>query len=211
MKRLLPAVAFLPLLFFGTMWAAGWPQFRGPNRDGAWNETGILRTFPDKGLRFRWRTPVGPGWTSPVVVQGRVYLTDMRLDKPKAWERLLCYQESTGELLWSREYELVYPEFAFNPEQGGGPTATPIVEAGKVYWPGRSGQVDCLDARSGNVIWEIHLDTKYTIGVLSCGVACLVFVLAAEQWQLFRPHAGPPHVRIAAQSTGLPGRAQRLR
>ena len=30
-----------------------------PNRDNVWNETGILRTFPNKGLKFRWRTPVG--------------------------------------------------------------------------------------------------------------------------------------------------------
>src|SRR6266702_1842086 len=147
--------------------AADWPQWRGPNRDNVWNETGILRTFPYKGLKFRWRTPVGPGWTSPVVVQGGVYLTDMRLDKPKAWERIRCFKESTGKLLWSREYELVYPEFCFNPEQGGGPAATLIVEAGKVYWQGRSGQVECLDARSGKVIWEIHLGTKYTIGILS--------------------------------------------
>jgi len=144
-----------------------WPQWRGPNRDNVWNETGILRTFPNKGLKFRWRTPVGPGWSSPVVVQGRVYLTDMRLEKPKAWERIHCFKESTGKLLWSREYELVYPEISFNPEQGGGPAATLIVEAGKVYWPGRSGQVDCLDARNGKVIWEIHLDTKYTVGILS--------------------------------------------
>jgi outer membrane protein assembly factor BamB len=147
--------------------AADWPQWRGPNRDNVWNETGILKNFPAGGLKFRWRTPVGPGWSSPVVVQGRVYLTDMRLEKPKAWERIQCFKESTGKLLWSREYELVYPEFAFVPEQGGGPAATLIVEAGKVYWPGRSGQVDCLDARSGKVIWEIHLDTKYEVGILS--------------------------------------------
>ncbi len=49
---------------------------------------------------------------------------------------------------------MVYPDFAFNPEQGGGPAATLIVEAGKVYWQGRSGQVDCLDSRNGKVIWE---------------------------------------------------------
>ncbi|MBI3849989.1 MAG: PQQ-like beta-propeller repeat protein [Verrucomicrobia bacterium] len=147
--------------------AADWPQWRGPNRDGVWNETGILRTFPAEGLKFRWRTPVGPGWTSPVVVADRVYLTDMRLVKPRAWERIQCFKESTGKLIWSREYELVYPDFAFVPEQGGGPAATPIVEAGKVYWSGRSGQVDCLDARSGKVIWETHLDQKYEVGILS--------------------------------------------
>ncbi len=147
--------------------SADWPQFRGPNRDGVWKETGILKTFPAEGLKIRWRVSVGPGWSSPVVAGGRVFLTDMRLDKPKAWERIHCFKESTGKLLWSRESELVYPEFAFNPEQGGGPAATLIVEAGKVYWQGRSGQVDCLDALSGKVIWEIHLDTKYEVGILS--------------------------------------------
>src|SRR5207245_573864 len=38
----------------------------------------------------------------------------------------------------------------------------------EIYWFGRSGQVDCLDARNGKVIWETHLDKKYEIGVLSC-------------------------------------------
>jgi outer membrane protein assembly factor BamB len=55
-----------------------------------------------------------------------------------------------------------------HPWHGGGPAATPIVEAGKIYSLGRSGQVDCLDARNGNVIWETHLERKYEIGVLSC-------------------------------------------
>ncbi len=159
------SLAFLSSL---TVRAADWPQWRGPNRDGVWNETGILQTFPAEGLKIRWRAPVGPGWSSPVVVQGRVYLTDMRLEKPKAWERIQCLKESTGKRLWSRESELVYPEWAFIPEHGGGPAATPIIEAGKVYWFGRSGQVDCLDARNGKVIWETHLDRKYEVGVLSC-------------------------------------------
>ena len=148
--------------------AEDWPQFRGPTRDNVWNETGILKTFPPERLKVRWRAPVGPGWSSPVVVRGRVYLTDMRLEKPKAWERIQCFKESTGKLLWSRESELVYPEWAFIPEHGGGPAATPIVEDGKIYSLGRNGQVDCLDARSGKVIWEIQLGGKYEIGELSC-------------------------------------------
>src|SRR5438093_12121974 len=160
--------AALAFLLPVTIRAADWPQWRGPNRDNAWNETGILKSFPAKGLKIRWRVPVGPGWSSPVVVRGQVYLTDMRLDKPKAWERIQCFKESTGKLLWSYASELVYPEWAFIPEHGGGPAATPIVEAGKIYWLGRSGQVDCLDARNGRVIWETHLDRKYEIGVLSC-------------------------------------------
>jgi len=164
--------AALALLLPLAVQAADWPQFRGPNRDSVWNETGILQKFPAGGLRVRWRAPVGPGWSSPVVVRGRVYLTDMRLEKPRAWERIRCFKESTGKLLWSYASELVYPEWAFIPEHGGGPAATPIVEAGKIYWLGRSGQVDCLDARNGKVIWEKQLE--YEIGELSCRASPLM-------------------------------------
>src|ERR1700681_4648614 len=59
--------------------ADDWPQWRGPNRDGVWRETGTLATFPKEGLTIRWRAPVGFGWSSPVVAQGRVYLTDAQL------------------------------------------------------------------------------------------------------------------------------------
>jgi outer membrane protein assembly factor BamB len=161
--------------------AANWPQWRGPNRDGVWNETGILQTFPAEGLKVRWRAPVGPGWSSPVVVRGRVYLTDMRLEKPRASERIQCFKESTGKRLWSREYELVYPDWAFIPEHGGGPAATPTVEGGKIYWFGRSGQVDCLDARNGKVIWEIQLSRKYEIGMLSCRGSPLIIVAGGKR------------------------------
>ena len=143
-------LAILLLSSAAAMRAEDWPQWRGPNRDGVWSETGILQTFPAKGLRIRWRVTVGPGWSSPVIARGRVYLTDMRLAKPRAWERIQCFKESSGKLLWSRESELVsYPDWAFIPEHGGGPAATPIVEAGRIYSLGRNGRVDCLDARNG--------------------------------------------------------------
>ncbi len=64
------------------VWAEDWPQFRGPNRDGIWSETGLLKSFPPDGLKISWRVPVGRGWSSPIVAQGRVYLTDA--DKPAA-------------------------------------------------------------------------------------------------------------------------------
>src|SRR6185295_19114694 len=50
--------------------ADDWPQWRGPNRDGVWKETGIIESFPPGGLKMAWRVPVGRGWSSPVVAQG---------------------------------------------------------------------------------------------------------------------------------------------
>ncbi len=171
--RLIAALGLWLLLTLAVR-AEDWPQWRGPNRDGVWNETGILKTFPAEGLKIRWRSPVGPGWSSPVVVQGRVYLTDMRLEKPRAWERIHCFKESSGKLLWSHEAELVYPDWAFNPENGGGPATTPIVEAGKIYSLGRNGQVDCRDARNGKVIWEKQLGKEYEIRELQCRPSPLI-------------------------------------
>src|SRR5439155_24807000 len=101
-----------------------------------------------------------------------VYLTDMRLQRPRAWERIRCFKESTGKQLWSYASELVYPDWAFIPEHGGGPAAKPIVEDGKIYSLGRSGQVDCLDARNGKVIWKKQLE--YEIGELNCRASPLI-------------------------------------
>ncbi len=167
-------MAALPLLLSLTVRAGDWPQFRGPNRDSVWNETGILKTFPAEGLKIRWRVPVGPGWSSPVVVRGRGFLTDARYEKPKALEGLQCFEEASGQRLWTHAYEVTYPDWAFIPEHGGGPAATPIVEAGKVYVLGRSGQTYCYDARNGKVIWEKLLGKEYEIRELICRASPLI-------------------------------------
>src|SRR5204863_10207908 len=77
--------------------ATDWPQFRGPHRDGNWEETGILESFPRDGLKIHWRHAVGGGWASPVVAQGRVFVFDVELTKPSARERLHCFDERTGK------------------------------------------------------------------------------------------------------------------
>ena len=89
--------------------------------------------------------------------RGRVYLTDSELQKPRAWERVHCFDEKTGESLWTHSYEVDYADWAFNPEQKTGPNATPIVEGGRLFTVGSSTHLLCLDARRGTVIWERNL------------------------------------------------------
>src|SRR5262245_41656644 len=140
--------------------ADDWPQWRGPNRDGVWAETGILGSFPPDGLKVRWRAKVGPGWSSPVVASGRVYLTDSELHKPKAKERVHCFEEATGKPLWTFAYAVTYPDWAF-PERG--PTATPIVQGGKLYTLGNKGDLHCLNALKGEVLWKRNLEKAYDV------------------------------------------------
>src|SRR4051812_23908262 len=89
----LPATVVGILLETRALLSADWPQFRGPHRDGSWDETGILENFPRDGLRIKWRSPVGGGWASPVVAQGRAFVFDVELIKPIAHERLHCFEE----------------------------------------------------------------------------------------------------------------------
>jgi outer membrane protein assembly factor BamB len=141
--------------------ADDWPQFRGPNRDGVLNETGILQTFPTDGLKVRWRVPAGGGLSSPIVSDGRVFLCDSEMKKPKAWERVHCYDEKTGKPLWTHTDEATYPDWAFDPTQATGPDATPIASGGKVYTFGRIGSLLCLDVRDGAMLWQRDLGKQY--------------------------------------------------
>src|SRR5262249_26774032 len=147
----------------GSLRADDWPQWRGPRRDGVYLETGLLESFPAGGLQVRWRAPAGRGFSRPVVARGRVYLADSVVVKPQAKERVRCFDETTGKVLWAHDYEVAYEDWAFDPKQEIGPVATPIVQDGKVYTVGRLGHLFCLDARKGDVLWQKDLGKDYQV------------------------------------------------
>ena len=141
--------------------ADDWPQWRGLQRDGVWRETGVMQTFPQDGLKALWRAEAGGGWSSPVVVDGRVFLIDSELKQPKARERVRCFEAKSGKLLWIHAYDVDYPDWAFAPDQMGGPTATSAVADGNVYSLGANGAVTCLAAATGDVVWSKDLAKEY--------------------------------------------------
>jgi WD40 repeat protein len=145
------AVVWLLLLRPAGAWADDWPQWRGPNRDGIWRETGILETIPPSGLTVQWRAKVGNGYSGPVVAQGRVFVTD-HVFEPEV-ERVLCFEETTGKQLWTHSYPCDYRDM----EYGNGPRAAPTVHDGRVYTLGTQGHLVCLDAGDGKLQWKKHL------------------------------------------------------
>ncbi len=173
--------------------AEDWPQFRGVNRDGVSHETGLLQTFPPAGLKACWRRLVGWGITTPVVAVGRVYVMDVELHAPAAQERVLCFDESTGALLWSYAYDVSFPDWAFSHGTGIGPCATPVVEDGQIYATGSSGEVHCLDAKSGALLWQRDLGKEYSIRVLECRASPLI-----DGGLLIVPAYGKPGAALVA-------------
>jgi outer membrane protein assembly factor BamB len=162
LRALARCAVALTLLLPLVLPAEDWPQFRGQNRDNVWNETGIMESFPQGELKISWRAPVGRGWSSPVVAQGNVYVTDVQLSPPTAKERVLCFDEAKGKLLWTHEYAVAYPKWAFDPNAGG-PRATPIVRDGRLFTLGALGHLFCLNAAKGVVAWKKNLAKEYGV------------------------------------------------
>jgi outer membrane protein assembly factor BamB len=161
--------------------ADDWPQWLGPQRDGVWRESGILDRFPPDGPKVRWRTPIGMGYSGPAVAGARVFVTDRLLAAGKAnpanqfdrsslpgTERVLCLDEATGKILWKHEYDCVY-EVSYP----AGPRTTPVIQGDKVYTLGTMGDLLCLNAANGNVIWSknLHTDKAYEASVQTWGFA----------------------------------------
>lgn len=165
----IPLFCFAPLLL-----AEDWPQFRGPRRDGTWNEAGLLKKLPADGLKFSWRTPVGRGWSSPIVASGRVFVTDVQMLRPNVKERVLCFDEVTGNRVWYYDYEVAYPDWAYIQEHGGGPSSTPVFDERRIYALGPNGHLHCLDARTGELEWRRKLNKEYRINEMSCRPSPLI-------------------------------------
>ncbi len=154
-------VAFIAAsLFTGSLLADDWPQWMGPQRNGVWNEKGIISSFPSTGPKVLWRQPIHGGYAGPAVANGRVYVMDYITDgdqtpdpgkrnELKGTERVLCFDAETGKEIWTYEYDRSY-----RISYPAGPRCTPTVDGDRVYTLGAEGDLLCLDAKSGSVIWS---------------------------------------------------------
>ena len=150
-RRLLVAIAST------ACFAADWPQWLGPTRNGHSRETGLLAEWPSGGPRLLWKiTGLGDGYGAPAVVGGRVYfLGNTGMDEE--FVRALSVED--GKTIWSTRIGKVG-----NPDQAPAypaSRATPTVEGDRVYAFTSDGDLACLDAASGKVRWKKSVRTEF--------------------------------------------------
>lgn len=129
---------------------AWWPQFRGPNSSGLGEGRAPVHFGPDQNVR--WKTPVGSGLSSPIIWEGRIFLTEF--DPATRQFATLCIDRRTGKILWRRT---VAPEQIEKVHELSSPAgATPATDGERVYaYFGSYGLVSYdLD---GNLKWERRL------------------------------------------------------
>ena len=128
-----------------------WTNFRGPNRDGRYDEMAVLTQWPAAGLRQLWKQPIGIGYSSFVVADGRAYTIEQRRSK----EVVAAYDVGTGRELWTQGWNA-----SFSDSTGDGPRSTPTWDDGRIYALGATGELRCLDAKTGTVAWGRNILTE---------------------------------------------------
>ncbi len=141
-----------------------WPQFRGPNSDGHVTDCHSPLEWSDTE-NVRWKVHVeGLGWSSPVVVENRVYLTTAVPTNQGLSLRALAIDAESGEPLWNREVRNVAEAPAIHTKNSHA-SPTPIVQAGRVFVHFGALGTACLKATDGSIVWQnMELDYPHVHG-----------------------------------------------
>jgi outer membrane protein assembly factor BamB len=149
--------------------APSWTDFRGPARDGHYREQPIRTDWPPSGPAPIWKQPIGGGYASFVVAGGHAFTIEQRGPQ----EVVAAYEVATGRELWANAWTGVFRE----PMGGDGPRATPTWHDGRVYALGGAGELRCLDAATGAVIWRTNILTDAGASNLQWGMAAAPLIV----------------------------------
>ena len=182
--------------------AEDWPQFRGPTGQGISTETGLPLEWSES-QNVRWKTAVpGTGWSSPVVADGRVWLTTAVVDRNATTLRALAFDAASGRQIVDVEVFRLPRRNLLNPKNSHA-SPTPIVEGDRVYVHfGADGTAALTTA--GEVVWRKRFPYESQHGnggspmlykdllIFNCDGSDTAFVVAldkrtgAERWKTHR-------------------------
>ena len=147
--------------------AADWPHRNGPYRNNATTE--IVKPWSGP-LKPAWHLPLGEGYSSPTVAEGRLFLHAKVKDKNE--EELMALDAVTGKQLW----RISYPHEAFESNVGNGPRAAPVIALGRVYSFGITGILTCVEAATGKQLWQTNPLATFHAPIMMFGASAYPLV-----------------------------------
>jgi outer membrane protein assembly factor BamB len=128
--------------------AEDWPQFRGIRADAISREKGINKDWNKKPPKLLWKVPVGDdGYAGPAVAGGKVFY----IDHSGKDDIVRAIKLTSGEEVW----HYTYPDS--DESKYGFARATPTIRDGKVYTFSRLGTLNCLDEKTGALVWTLNI------------------------------------------------------
>jgi outer membrane protein assembly factor BamB len=170
---------------------ADWPQFLGPVRDGHSPDRVLVSGWLERGLRERWRRPVGEGYSSVVVAGECLY----SMDADGASEFVFARRASDGGELW-RVRVGGSPRDVYG---GLGPRVTPTYDRGVLYLTTAELALVALRAEDGAPLWRTPLKEALGARPPAEGHSAAVLV---EGERLFAVVGGPGGRSAAAFDRG---------
>ncbi len=137
--------------------AADWPAWRGPSQNGVSMEKGLISHWSTEGENLIWRADFS-GRSTPVVLNGRVYVTGRVGEDITEQERVACFDAANGKLLWEHRFNVFHTTIPFNRVGWASPAGDP--ETGNIYVHGVGGLLFCFD-RDGQVLWSRSLTEEF--------------------------------------------------
>lgn len=192
-------ICLLSLSLTTSALAADWTEFRGPNGQGHVDASGLPDKWSPDG-NVVWKTPIdGLGWSSPVIVDGRIYVTTAvgaAFRDPEQSLRLVCLDAKSGEIAFDKEI--------FQQTAGGGSvdrvhgknsqaSPTPITDGKYIFVHFGTRGTACLTL-DGETVWKTQ-ELKYSpvhgnggspvlvedLVVVSCDGGDVEFIVALDQ------------------------------
>jgi len=141
--------------------AADWAEFHGPNRDNKSPDKGLLKTWPEGGPSRIWEAAgIGEGYSTVAIVGNRIYTTG-----EIGGDCVITALDMNGKKVWTRKngkaWAGSYP----------GTRSTPTITGGLLYHLSGIGNLICLKADNGDVVWSTNNLEKFGGRVPTWGLA----------------------------------------
>lgn len=148
--RIILVISFF-LISFGLL-AQQKAEFRGIDRSGKYNGTGLLKEWPESGPELILKIEgVGKGYSQPVFAENKIFISGIKKDTID----ILSAYNLKGDMIWDVPYGRSWVRSYIDSR------STPTYENGKVYVASGTGQMNCVDAESGKIIWKVDASEKF--------------------------------------------------
>lgn len=148
MLKRIPLVILSLFILSLNLFASDWHSWRGPEKNGITQEKISLDIVNQN--KVLWTFEAGPGWSMVAVANGKAYTMGNIEDQ----DIIYALDEKSGKVLWKFAYDCPAGDFP-------GPRNTPVYDDGRIYSLSRNGQIFCIDADNGKVIWKQNVTQDF--------------------------------------------------
>lgn len=121
-------------------------EFRGESRSGSYNEDSLLKEWPENGPKVVLRIEgIGKGYSQCILADSKIFVTGIKEDTTD----VLSAFALNGALLWEVPYGRSWTGSYIDSR------STPTYQDGRLYAASGTGQLSCIDANSGKILWQV--------------------------------------------------------